>query len=441
MRRDWNSTSWVFLFTWIAACPIPAIASPPLVSLQEDGSLVIAAAKGSISDFVKQGTPRQSVQIGDQSCNVSYSPNSAGKKIILISVPANAANPAVFDLAKNRVVVPAKSALRITLGADNQVEKMDGNPPESVQFTPIPSGSVSAVSPDPPPLASASSPAPSQSSPVPSASISPEAVPMEEKIIAAETSSTSPQSPTSASSPPASETVPLAMEEEPLFPSGWPGKRLEAPIPQSQMEEDQFYVRTEFGPRFVSAMNLVSVAGPNGNYGILNQKEIAFSTGYRQDLDLGVWLTDWFGLAIETGFALNAVRGNTDGMTVSSTTFWTVPLLAQLCFQYPNDSGWIPYINFGFGGGWTIFKVGGINYTQPGGASIPLPLSGTGNSVNNAYQIAAGVRYRLYEELSITLAYKFYGNSQANVNLDNGVTATLGSPVTNSAEVGVNFSF
>ena len=420
----------------MAVCPIPTIAAPPLVSLQEDGSLVIAAVKGSITDFVKQGTPRQSVQIGDQSCNVSYSPNSAGKKIILISVPSSATSPVVFDLGQNRVAVPAKSALRITLGANHQVEKMDGNPPESVQFSPIPSASVTAVSPHPPPPTTASAPAPSQSSPAPSASIT-----SEEKIIAPETSSALPESPTSAASPPASETLPLAMEEEPLFPSGWPGKLLEAPIPQSQMEEDQFYVRTEFGPRFVSAMNLVSVAGPNGNYGILNQKEIAFSTGYRQDLDLGVWLTDWFGLAIETGFALNAVRGNTDGMTVSSTTFWTVPLLAQLCFQYPNDSGWIPYINFGFGGGWTIFKVGGINYTQPGGASIPLPLSGTGNSVNNAYQIAAGVRYRLYEELSITLAYKFYGNSQANVNLDNGVTATLGSPVTNSAEVGVNFSF
>jgi opacity protein-like surface antigen len=61
--------------------------------------------------------------------------------------------------------------------------------------------------------------------------------------------------------------------------------------------------------------------------------------------------------------------------------------------------------------------------------------------VNNAYQIAAGVRYRLYEELSLTMAYKFYGNSQANMNLDNGVQITLGSPVTQAAEVGLNFSF
>jgi opacity protein-like surface antigen len=204
-------------------------------------------------------------------------------------------------------------------------------------------------------------------------------------------------------------------------------------------EEEKFYARTEFGPRFVSSMSLVNVSGPNGNPSLYNQKQIAFSTGYRQDIDLGVWLTDWFGLAVETGFALNAVRGNTQGMTVSSTTFWTVPLLAQLCFQYPNESGWIPYINFGFGGGWTVFRVGGIDYST-GGQNAPT-LSGTGNSVNNAYQIAAGVRYRLYEELSITMAYKFYGNSEAQMNLDNGVQVRLGSPVTQSAEVGLNFSF
>lgn len=430
MHRSWNSTSWVVVSLWITTCSFTSAALPPLLSLQEDGSLVISEAKGSITDFVKQGTPRQSVQIEGQSCNVSYGFNSAGKKTILISVPATATGPVTFDIGDNRVTVPAKSALRITVGTDNRVEKMDGNPAETVRFVPIPSASSPA--PYPPP------PSPTQSSPIPPPPASSATLPSPKAVTSPTlTNLPAPSDQISESTPTQSAVIDGAQ----FSPSGWPGKLLEAPIPQSQMEEDQFYVRTEFGPRFMSSMNLITVSGPSGNYGILNQKEIAFSTGYRQDLDLGVWLTDWFGLAVETGFALNAVRGNTEGMTVSSSTFWTIPLLAQLCFQYPNDSGWIPYINFGFGGGWTLFKVGGINYTQTDGTSIPLPLSGTGNSVNNAYQIAAGVRYRLYEELSITMAYKFYGNSQATINLDNGVTATLGSPVTNSAEVGVNFSF
>ena len=413
MGKSWNTICWAFLVAFPCLGFQTRASDSNLISLQGDGSLVVMDAKGSISDFVKQGTPRQSVQIDGQTCNVSYGFNSAGKKTILLAVPAAATAPVVFDLKENQVTVPPKSALRITLGSGDQIEKMDGNPADTVRFAPrAASADLAESRPTPPPT---------QASPVPESSIavtSPEPTP----------------------SPPASSS-PLSTSTETMAADQWPGKLLETPLLPKQMEEEKFYARTEFGPRFMSAMNLVSVSGPGGDYGILNQKKIAFSTGYRQDIDLGVWLTDWFGLAVETGFALNAVRGNTQGMTVSSTTFWTVPLLAQLCFQYPNDSGWIPYINFGFGGGWTVFRVGGIDYTQPGGGSIPASLSGTGNSVNNAYQIAAGVRYRLYEELSFTLAYKFYGNSEAQMNLDNGVQIRLGSPVTQSAEVGLNFSF
>ncbi|NBU69576.1 MAG: hypothetical protein EBS49_08235, partial [Verrucomicrobia bacterium] len=332
----------------------------------------------------------------------SYGINSGGKQTLLVSLPGTASAPAVFSLNNMRVSIPPNRVLRITLNGENKIEKMDGNPPESVEFTPLTAGAPDNMPAPPRPssevAAAASAPADPVVSPV---------------------------------SSPAPGEAPMA--------TGWPGKLLSSPIPENQMEEDQFYARTEFGPRFVSPLSLVSVSGSASNAGLYNQKQVAFSTGYRQDIDVGVWLTDWFGLAFETGFALNAVRGNTQGMTVSSSTFWTVPILAQLCFQYPNDTGWIPYLNFGFGGGWTIFKVGGIDYST-GGVTAPT-LSGTGSSVNNAYQIAAGVRYRLYEELSISLAYKFYGNSQANLNLDNGLQMTLGSPVTNSAEVGVNFAF
>ena len=203
------------------------------------------------------------------------------------------------------------------------------------------------------------------------------------------------------------------------------------------MEEDYFYVRTEGGARFVSSMNIVNIVGSGGATNPLIQKEIAFSTGYRQDIDIGVWLTPWFGLAIETGFALNAIRGNTEGMTVSSSTYWSVPIMAQLCFQYPNDTGFVPYLNFGFGGGWNYFNIGSINYT----GNNFTTLSGAGNDMNNAYQIAAGVRWRIWEQLGITLAYKFYGTSQPTVDMGDSQQVTFGSPVTNSIELGGNFSF
>ena len=383
MRNGWNSTSWVWISVFLANLPIAHGSPTPLVSLQQDGSLVIADSKGAIADFVKQGTPRQSVEVGKQNCNVSYGFNSAGKKTILISVPAVATAPVVFDLGDNRVTIPPKSALRITLDPDNRVEKMDGNPAETVRFETVPSALPSAQGLPPPTPPAQTSPAPSPFTETPAAP---------QPIL---------PTPSSLSTPSPNLTpAPLA--------DGWPGKLLETPIPASQMEEEMFFARTELGVRFMSSLSLVNISGPQANLGNYTQKQFAFGTGYRQDFDVGVQLIDWFGLSFTSGFALNSVRANTEGMTVSDGTYWTFPFMAQLCFQYPNDSGWIPYLNFGFGGAVTVLKLGNVTYALAPGTN----LSGTGNCVTNAYQISAGVRYRLYEDLSFTLGYKFYGNSQ-----------------------------
>jgi len=432
MRKGWNSTSWVWLSVFLATLPIAYGSPPPLVSLQDDGSLVIADSKGAIADFVKQGTPRQSVEIGGQNCNVSYGFNSAGKKTILISVPSSALGPALFELGKNRVTIPPKSALRMTLGPENRIEKMDGNPAETVTFQPIqgmpsladqtPPTQITELPPDlglvfaetkssPPSSAPPALPAPpEQSSPYPEGKNTAD--------LSGQPGSVSPFAPAETTS------------------AGWPGKLLQTPLAESQLEESQFYVTTDFGVRFVSPMNIVNIVGPTGPSNPLIQKKIAFSTGYRQDLNVGVWLTDWFGLAVETGFALNAIRGNTQNLTVESSTYWSVPIMAQLCFQYPNETGWIPFLNFGFGGGWNYFKLGNISYQGFTQTNV-----GSGNDMNTAYQISAGIRYRIYEEFSMSLMYKFYGTSQPTIDTANDVQITFGSPVTNSVELGLNFAF
>ena len=403
------------------------------ISLQEDGSLVVYDATGGIAEFVKQGTPRQSIQLDGQNCNVSYGFNSAGKKTILVSLPPAASSPSIFNLGDSQVTIPPKSSLRITLTDSNRLEKLEGTPAGSVTFTKIPHSIPASLpiekSPSPEtnsatptissaPLAASNPTPPTQDSPVP------------------KTSAESPVA--SLSSTPASPLV-SAPADEPFFPGGWPGNLLEHPLSTTAQDEDPFYVRTEGGARFVSSMNIVNIVGPNGPSNPAIEKEIAFSTGYRQDVDIGVWLLPWFGLSIETGFALNAIRGNTQNMTVSSSTYWSVPILAQLCFQYPNESGFIPYANFGFGGGWNYFKIGSITY--PANTANFTTLSGSGNDMNNAYQIAVGCRYRLYEQFSLTLAYKFYGTSQPTVDMADNQQVTFGSPVTNSIELGGNFSF
>jgi opacity protein-like surface antigen len=398
------------------------------ISLQEDGSLVVYDATGGIAEFVKQGTPRQSIQLDGQNCNVSYGFNSAGKKTILVSLPPAASSPSIFNLGDSQVTMPPKSSLRITLSESNRLEKLEGTPTGSVTFTKIPQSIPTSLQSEKSPSSEpTSSPAPvALSNPTP---------PTQDSLVP-KTSAESPVAPFS--STPASPLV-SAPANESFFPGGWPGNLLEHPLSSTAQEEDPFYVRTEGGARFVSSMNIVNIVGPNGPTNPAIEKEIAFSTGYRQDIDIGVWLLPWFGLSIETGFALNAIRGNTEGMNVSSSTYWSVPILAQLCFQYPNESGFIPYANFGFGGGWNYFKIGSITY--PANTANFTTLSGSGNDMNNAYQIAAGCRYRLYEQFSLTLAYKFYGTSQPTVDMGDNQQVTFGSPVTNSIELGGNFSF
>jgi opacity protein-like surface antigen len=422
--------------------------APTTLSLQEDGSLVVFDAKGGVAEFVKQGTPRQAIQLDGQSCNVSYGFNSAGKQTVLVSLPASATTPVLFLLGDSQVTIPPKSGLRIALNESHKIEKMDGAPVGTVQFqnissrtqpptqlsqTPI-SNPAQVVAPTPQIAEPTPAPIPVQnpqtSEPTPGKNLEP----VESNVNLAQPA------------PTITPADPMAGQINALSPSpteiGWPGKLLHSPLSESQQEEDQehhFYVRTEGGARFVSSMNIVNIVGPVGATNPMIEKEIAFSTGYRQDIDIGVWLTPWFGLAIETGFALNAIRGNTEGMTVSSSTYWSVPIMAQLCFQYPNDTGFIPYLNFGFGGGWNYFDIGSIKYSVPG--NEPTPLSGAGNDMNNAYQIAAGVRWRIWEQLGLTLAYKFYGTSQPTVDMGDNQQVTFGSPVTNSIELGGNFSF
>ncbi len=416
------------------------------LSLQADGSLVVFDSKGGVAEFVKQGTPRQSIQIDGQACNVSFGFNSSGKQTILVSLPPAASAPVLFILNESHITIPPKSGLRITLNESHKLEKMDGAPVGTVQFQNISSLPSSASQANtPPPTQSSPTPIPAPTevvSPSPSLPSSPPTEANElkqaEQITAPKPAELAP-SPSLASAPSNPPTDPMAGQitalSSPPTEIGWPGKLLQNPLTESQMEEDYFYVRTEGGARFVSSMNIVNIVGSGGATNPLIQKEIAFSTGYRQDIDIGVWLTPWFGLAIETGFALNAIRGNTEGMTVSSSTYWSIPIMAQLCFQYPNETGFIPYLNFGFGGGWNYFDIGSIKY--PGS----LTLSGAGNDMNNAYQIAAGVRWRIWEQLGLTLAYKFYGTSQPTVDMGDSQQVTFGSPVTNSIELGGNFSF
>ncbi len=125
MRRPIATTGCIFLgILSIGSLSHGATSAPTNLSMQEDGSLVVFDAKGGVAEFVKQGTPRQSIQLDGQACNVSYGFNSAGKQTILVSLPPSATGPVVFLLGESQITIPTKAALRITLNESHKIEKM-----------------------------------------------------------------------------------------------------------------------------------------------------------------------------------------------------------------------------------------------------------------------------------------------------------------------------
>jgi len=293
--RNWKGTTYCILALLITLSSHGRSAGdvPTNLSLQEDGSLVVFDAKGGVAEFVKQGTPRQSIQLDGQSCNVSYGFNSAGKQTVLVSLPASATTPVVFLLGDSQVTVPPKSGLRIALNESHKIEKMDGAPAGTVQFqnissrpqpptqlspTPIPIP-AQVVEPTPPPI-------PAQIPQTSEPTLGKNLEPVDSNINLTQPAPTSTPADLMAGQGNALSSPPTEI--------GWPGKLLQSPLTEPQMEEDYFYVRTEGGARFVSSMNIVNIVGPNGPTNSAIQKEIAFSTGYRQDIDIGVWLTPWF---------------------------------------------------------------------------------------------------------------------------------------------------
>ena len=222
----------ILAITFALLCFVPSYASPPTtLSLQDDGSLVVFDAKGGVAEFVKQGTPRQSIQVDGQACNVSFGFNSSGKQTILVSLPPAAPSSVCFLLGESQITIPPKSGLRITLNESHKLEKMNGAPAGTVQFQNISSLPSSASQANtPPPTQSSPTPIPAPTevvSPTSSAPATANEVSGADKI--------TPPQPTSPNQPVDPMAGQITAHSSPPTEIGWPGKLIQNPLTESQM--------------------------------------------------------------------------------------------------------------------------------------------------------------------------------------------------------------
>src|ERR1041385_4744103 len=127
--------------------------------------------------------------------------------------------------------------------------------------------------------------------------------------------------------------------------------------------------------------------------------KVKFDPGPRFGIAAGYHVTDWFAPEVETGVFANSIRSITDASRVDAV-FSNVPLLGNLRFECPFWDMVKPY----FGGG--------------AGASFPVidsdriiigttRMRGSDADAVFAYQAFGGLRFKLNEQMGLSIEYRY----------------------------------
>ena len=156
---------------------------------------------------------------------------------------------------------------------------------------------------------------------------------------------------------------------------------------------DNLYLSADFGGVFQQDATYIQSA-------LSGRPTATFNPGIRADINLGYNLNDSWAVELETGFMWNSMD-NVGGRSLSSISqsvdMYSVPILANIIYQVPTKTSWVPYFGVGAGGVVGIYdlKSRGTDYSD--------------TDFTFAYQAEAGLDYALSKNVSVGIAYKFLG--------------------------------
>jgi opacity protein-like surface antigen len=196
----------------------------------------------------------------------------------------------------------------------------------------------------------------------------------------------------------------------------------------------RFYVKADAGGNLTQDADLKEFFGP-----IAPGSQVKFDPGFRGGLTGGYQFTDWFAGEAEVGFMENQINSITAADRIHDAWFANVPFLVNGKLQYPNSSPLTPYIGGGVGFSEAIIDVGHIDI---GGTS----LHGRMNDTVFAYQGFAGLRYRLNDQMGLSLEYHYFAAEGANWQADftSGAASDrmrMGRTQTHAISVAFDFRF
>jgi len=166
------------------------------------------------------------------------------------------------------------------------------------------------------------------------------------------------------------------------------------------------YVRGDLGGNITENTGLKEFFGA-----VTPGSKVKFDPGARFGVAVGYHLTDWLSVEGETGVMANNIESITEATRVDAQ-FANVPFLANVRIQLPCRCRVTPYLGGGVGGSVSILDAD------------PIDLNGTrmsgsaGSDIIFAYQAFGGLRYKLNDQMGISLEYHYFATQDSDFRAD-----------------------
>jgi opacity protein-like surface antigen len=158
----------------------------------------------------------------------------------------------------------------------------------------------------------------------------------------------------------------------------------------------RFYFKGDLGGNLTGDTGLREFFGEPLTAG----SRIKFDPGVRLGVAGGYNVTDWFSGEIETGAMVNNIKSIT-GATSVDAVFSNVPILVNARFQWPHNRFVTPYIGGGVGGSFPVIDADHIDIGE-------THMHGSDAAAVFAYQGFAGLRFKLNDQMGLSLEYHYF---------------------------------
>ncbi len=162
--------------------------------------------------------------------------------------------------------------------------------------------------------------------------------------------------------------------------------------------KEGFYVGVSVRPTSVDAtIRSATIAGLTGS-----NQELTFDPGIAFSVPVGYNFGNGFRAEVEPNLYYAAIDTAEGGTTVDGD-FMSFSLMANVFYEYANDTKFNPYLGFGVGPTINSLEIDNVNNAS---------VSASADDIALGWQIMPGVNYQLTPQVSFGVGYRYFGSSK-----------------------------